>query len=156
MCTVHRRGVRRPELIIARSAHAAYYKAAEYFKMRLITLPVDKDWRLSGGVALRTGGFQVLLGEGMGGSQGFCFLRCDPMPSLSLEQHLCLRIVEKIMLCFVFIDEASFAASKPKVCQVLWLEVFVLYFNLWPHLPPVDGCSKHCPAHSAPFTQHSS
>ncbi|KAF5834927.1 pyridoxal phosphate-dependent transferase [Dunaliella salina] len=44
----NKRGVRRPELIIARSAHAAYYKAAEYFKMRLITLPVDKDWRLSG------------------------------------------------------------------------------------------------------------
>jgi len=42
--------VRRPEIVIARSAHAAYYKAAEYFKMRLITLPVGADLRLSGGL----------------------------------------------------------------------------------------------------------
>lgn len=45
---VARRGVRKPEIIIARSAHAAYYKAAEYFKMKMVTLPVDKDYRLSG------------------------------------------------------------------------------------------------------------
>ena len=44
-----RRGIRHPELVIARSAHAAYYKAAEYFKMRLVTLPVGKDLRMSGG-----------------------------------------------------------------------------------------------------------
>jgi len=45
---VARRGVRKPEIIIARSAHAAYYKAAEYFKMKMVMLPVDKDYRLSG------------------------------------------------------------------------------------------------------------
>jgi hypothetical protein len=44
-----RHGVRHPELVIAYSAHAAYYKAAEYFKMRLVVVPVDKQLRLTGG-----------------------------------------------------------------------------------------------------------
>ena len=38
-----RRGVTQPEMIIAESAHAAYFKAAEYFGIRLIRLPVDKE-----------------------------------------------------------------------------------------------------------------
>ncbi len=40
--------MRHPEMIIAKSAHAAYIKAAEYFKIKLITLPVGRDFRLSG------------------------------------------------------------------------------------------------------------
>lgn len=34
MCT--RRGITQPEMVIAESAHAAFFKAAEYFKIRLI------------------------------------------------------------------------------------------------------------------------
>jgi hypothetical protein len=30
------RGIRRPEMIVAVSAHSAYFKAAEYFNIRLI------------------------------------------------------------------------------------------------------------------------
>ena len=32
------RGIRHPEMIIANSAHAAFYKAAEFFNIRLITV----------------------------------------------------------------------------------------------------------------------
>lgn len=42
------RGVSRPEMVVANSAHAAYWKAAEYFNIRLVILPVGKDYRLSG------------------------------------------------------------------------------------------------------------
>jgi sphinganine-1-phosphate aldolase len=34
MCT--RRGITAPEMVIAESAHAAFFKAAEYFKIRLV------------------------------------------------------------------------------------------------------------------------
>lgn len=55
--TRRRRGVTRPEILIADSAHAAYIKAAEYFNMRLVQLPVGKDLRLSGAwvIGLRPG-----------------------------------------------------------------------------------------------------
>ena len=36
------RGVTRPELVVARSAHAAVYKAAEYFDITLVRVGVDK------------------------------------------------------------------------------------------------------------------
>ena len=35
------RGVRQPEIIIAKSAHAAYWKAAEYFKLKLVVVDVS-------------------------------------------------------------------------------------------------------------------
>ncbi|KAL4518135.1 hypothetical protein Ndes2526A_g01416 [Nannochloris sp. 'desiccata'] len=42
------RGIEHPEIVIAESAHAAFIKAAEYFKIRLIRVPVGKkDYRLS-------------------------------------------------------------------------------------------------------------
>lgn len=41
------RGVRRPEMVVAVSAHAAFVKAAEYFGIRLVRLPVGADHRLS-------------------------------------------------------------------------------------------------------------
>mmetsp|Transcript_12441 Transcript_12441/g.30574 ORF Transcript_12441/g.30574 Transcript_12441/m.30574 type:complete len:572 (-) Transcript_12441:347-2062(-) len=47
------RGVRRPELVIAKSAHAAYFKASEYFGMKLVVLPVDKHLRLTGDAVAR-------------------------------------------------------------------------------------------------------
>lgn len=39
-------GVTQPEMIIAVSAHAAYYKAAEYFGFKLVRVPVGPDYRL--------------------------------------------------------------------------------------------------------------
>ncbi|KAK9815685.1 hypothetical protein WJX72_008120 [[Myrmecia] bisecta] len=41
------KGIRQPEMIIADSAHAAFFKAAEYFRIRIIKVPVGKDYRLS-------------------------------------------------------------------------------------------------------------
>jgi sphinganine-1-phosphate aldolase len=41
------RGIEHPEMVVADSAHAAFIKAAEYFKIRLIKVPVGKDYRLS-------------------------------------------------------------------------------------------------------------
>lgn len=42
------RGITQPEMVIAISAHAAFIKAAEYFGIRLVRLPVGPDYRLSG------------------------------------------------------------------------------------------------------------
>ena len=42
------KGIRKPEVIIGDSAHAAYFKGAEYFKIKLVMVPVGADYRLSG------------------------------------------------------------------------------------------------------------
>ncbi|GIL46345.1 hypothetical protein Vafri_3350 [Volvox africanus] len=42
-----RKGIREPEMIIGVSAHAAYWKAAEYFRIKLHVVPVGRDFRLS-------------------------------------------------------------------------------------------------------------
>lgn len=39
------RGVDRPQILAARTAHPAYAKAAHYFDMELVRMPVDEDWR---------------------------------------------------------------------------------------------------------------
>lgn len=48
-----RRGITEPEMVIAVSAHAAFVKAAEYFKIRLVRLPVGRDYRLSASAVRR-------------------------------------------------------------------------------------------------------
>jgi sphinganine-1-phosphate aldolase len=40
-----RRGIRRPEMVVPVSAHAAFDKAAEYFDMRMVKVPVRADGR---------------------------------------------------------------------------------------------------------------
>ncbi|KAK9822584.1 hypothetical protein WJX74_007398 [Apatococcus lobatus] len=42
-----KKGIKHPEMIIAVSAHAAFFKAAEYFKVKLVVVPVGKDHRMS-------------------------------------------------------------------------------------------------------------
>jgi glutamate/tyrosine decarboxylase-like PLP-dependent enzyme len=39
------RGVERPQILAARTAHPAYAKAAHYFDMELVRMPVDDRWR---------------------------------------------------------------------------------------------------------------
>ncbi|HZD55679.1 MAG TPA: aminotransferase class V-fold PLP-dependent enzyme [Anaerolineales bacterium] len=39
------KGIRKPEMIAPTTAHAAFEKAAEYFNIRLIKVPVDKEFR---------------------------------------------------------------------------------------------------------------
>ena len=40
-----KKGITKPEMIIPVSAHSAYDKAAEYFKIKLWRVPVDKEFR---------------------------------------------------------------------------------------------------------------
>eukprot|EP00884_Botryococcus_braunii_P016941 jgi/Botrbrau1/3930/Bobra.0365s0006.1 len=42
------KGIRQPQMIVAVSAHSAYFKAAEYFNIQLIKVAVGPDFRLSG------------------------------------------------------------------------------------------------------------
>ncbi len=39
------KGIRRPEVVVPVTAHAAFHKAAEYFKIKLRTVPVDASFR---------------------------------------------------------------------------------------------------------------
>ena len=56
------RGVTEPEMIIGPSAHAAYWKAAEYFKVTLKIVPLGADYRLHGSaVAKRISSNTVLV-----------------------------------------------------------------------------------------------
>ncbi|NTU81462.1 MAG: aminotransferase class V-fold PLP-dependent enzyme, partial [Chloroflexales bacterium] len=48
-----RRGVRRPELVVPTSAHAAFDKAAQYFGVRLVRVPVGADFRADVAAARR-------------------------------------------------------------------------------------------------------
>jgi sphinganine-1-phosphate aldolase len=41
------RGIRRPEMIVPVTAHAAFDKAAQYFKIKIIKVPVDENFRAS-------------------------------------------------------------------------------------------------------------
>jgi sphinganine-1-phosphate aldolase len=40
-----RRGIERPEIVAPRSAHPAYAKAAHYFDLDLVQVPLDEHWR---------------------------------------------------------------------------------------------------------------
>lgn len=39
------RGVREPEMVVARSAHAAFHKGGHYFGVKVHNMPVRDDWR---------------------------------------------------------------------------------------------------------------
>jgi hypothetical protein len=39
------RGITAPELVVGPSAHAAYWKAAEYFNIKLVQAPLGQDFR---------------------------------------------------------------------------------------------------------------
>lgn len=67
-----KRGIDKPEMIIAVSAHAAYYKAADYFGFELVRLPVGPDYRLSGRQVQRamTGSTAVVVASAPGFPHG--------------------------------------------------------------------------------------
>lgn len=39
------KGIRHPEMLVGPSAHAAYWKAAEYFNIKLVQAPLGPDYR---------------------------------------------------------------------------------------------------------------
>jgi sphinganine-1-phosphate aldolase len=45
------RGIDRPQILAARTAHPAYAKAAHYFGMELVKIPVDDGWRADASAA---------------------------------------------------------------------------------------------------------
>ncbi|WIA20475.1 hypothetical protein OEZ85_004880 [Tetradesmus obliquus] len=47
------RGITCPEMVVGPSAHAAYWKAAEYFNIKLVQAPLGKDFRLHGASVAR-------------------------------------------------------------------------------------------------------
>lgn len=42
---VEQRGITHPEMVVGPSAHAAYWKASEYFNIKLVIAPLGKDLR---------------------------------------------------------------------------------------------------------------
>lgn len=54
-------GITEPEMVVADSAHPAFIKAAEYFKIRLVKVRVGKDYRLSGSAVGRAIGRNTVL-----------------------------------------------------------------------------------------------
>ncbi|KAG2490349.1 hypothetical protein HYH03_011151 [Edaphochlamys debaryana] len=56
-----KKGIREPEMIIGVSAHAAYWKAAEYFRIKLHVVPVGADFRLSPAAVRRRMGPNTVL-----------------------------------------------------------------------------------------------
>jgi sphinganine-1-phosphate aldolase len=49
----HKRGIRRPEMVVPVTAHAAFDKAAEYFGITLVRVPVDAAFRADVGAVAR-------------------------------------------------------------------------------------------------------
>ena len=77
----HERGIREPEMIIGVSAHAAFIKAAEYFKIKLIRVPVGRDGRVTArAVAKRVTANTVLV---VGSAPGFPHGVVDDIEGLS-------------------------------------------------------------------------
>jgi len=75
------RGIRAPEMIIGLSAHAAFFKAAEYFKIKLVRVPVGKDYRLSADTARKYITRNTILI--VASSPGFPHGVMDDVPSLA-------------------------------------------------------------------------
>ncbi|CAK0780190.1 hypothetical protein CVIRNUC_004963 [Coccomyxa viridis] len=48
-----KRGIKHPEMVVGQSAHAAFFKAAEYFKVKLVVVPVGKDMRVTAAAVAR-------------------------------------------------------------------------------------------------------
>lgn len=40
------KGIKKPEMIVCETAHVAWFKGAEYFGVKVHTVPVDKDWKI--------------------------------------------------------------------------------------------------------------
>lgn len=75
------RGITAPEMVIANSAHAAFHKAAAYFKVRAQTVPVRDDWRtdVDAMASLVNENTVLLVGSAPQYPQGVI----DPIPELA-------------------------------------------------------------------------
>jgi glutamate/tyrosine decarboxylase-like PLP-dependent enzyme len=75
------RGIEQPEMIVARSAHAAFHKAAHAFDITVRSIPVGPDWRadLNATAAAVTANTVLIVGSSPTYPQGVI----DPIPELA-------------------------------------------------------------------------
>ena len=90
------KGIRKPEVIIGDSAHAAYFKGAEYFKIKLVAVPVGPDYRLSGRAVRRavTRNTILVIASAPGFPHGVVdhiedIAKVDCCPAFPIELFLC-------------------------------------------------------------------
>jgi sphinganine-1-phosphate aldolase len=76
-----RRGVRRPELVVPASAHAAFDKAAQLFDVRLVRVPVGPDYRADVAAMRRAAGRNTIAL--VGSAPGFPHGVIDPIAELA-------------------------------------------------------------------------
>ncbi|MGH9027545.1 MAG: pyridoxal phosphate-dependent decarboxylase family protein, partial [Acidimicrobiia bacterium] len=80
------RGVTDPEMVVPASAHAAFHKAASYFGVEAVVVPVDADWRadVDGTADALTPRTVLVVGSAPTYPQGVI----DPIPELAeLAMH---------------------------------------------------------------------
>jgi glutamate/tyrosine decarboxylase-like PLP-dependent enzyme len=75
------KGIRKPEMIVPSTAHAAFEKAAQYFNIRMIRIPVDKQFRADVEATRKavTRNTIVIVGSAPSFPHGIV----DPIPELS-------------------------------------------------------------------------
>ncbi|RVW99236.1 Sphingosine-1-phosphate lyase [Vitis vinifera] len=75
-----KRGITRPEMIIPESAHSAYDKAAQYFNIKLLRVPVNKEFQADvKGIRRRINKNTILI---VGSAPGFPHGIIDPIEEL--------------------------------------------------------------------------
>jgi len=77
----HKKGIRRPNIVTADTAHAAFDKAAQYFKIKKITVPVDSNYRADV-AAIKNAVTRNTIAI-VGSTPSFPHGAIDPIPELS-------------------------------------------------------------------------
>ncbi|KAL2641641.1 hypothetical protein R1flu_009228 [Riccia fluitans] len=88
------RGVSKPEMILAVSAHSAYDKAAQYFEIKLRRAPVEKDLRVDVHAVKKLINRNTIL-VFVGSAPGFPHGVIDPieeLASLSFGKGVCFHV----------------------------------------------------------------
>jgi len=75
------RGVRRPEMVVPETAHAAFDKAAQYFGIKMIKIPVDRNFRAEVRAARKAVGRRTVVI--VGSAPSFPHGAIDPIEDLS-------------------------------------------------------------------------
>ncbi|WVN87133.1 uncharacterized protein L203_102309 [Cryptococcus depauperatus CBS 7841] len=121
-CKAHRdwardiKGISRPEMIIPSSAHAAFWKACEYFKIKLHVIPVNKETRKADLKAMKRAinpNTIMIVGSAVNFPDG----TMDPIPELAkLAQRYKIGLhVDCCLGSFIipFLHKAGFGEGVP-------------------------------------------
>ncbi|XP_010549296.1 PREDICTED: sphingosine-1-phosphate lyase [Tarenaya hassleriana] len=89
----HKKGITRPEMIIPESGHSAYDKAAQYFKIKLWRVPVNKDFKADvKAIRRHINGNTIMI---VGSAPGFPHGIIDPIEELgqlALSYGICFHV----------------------------------------------------------------